>query len=139
MALSWLPKLTNPTALRAVPGQLVRYAIAGLALNAALYLAYLGLTALDVRPLVASSLTFVVGVPLSFIAHARFSFVQKQVPVSRRLLFVISYIVGYILQIATLATLHIRLGLTHQLSQLIAVVLVALFLFTFQKFLVFRR
>ncbi|MBT8424767.1 MAG: GtrA family protein, partial [Silicimonas sp.] len=57
-----------------VVGQLGRFGVVGLALNAALYLFYLALTAMGIAPVVASTIAFIVGVPLSLTAHRRITF-----------------------------------------------------------------
>ena len=112
--------------------------MAGLAVNLALYLAYLGLTALGIAPLVAATIVFLTGIPVSLAAHGRFTFRVADVPRTRKILFAAAYLIGYGTQIGTLSLLHYGLGLPHQAAQLIATLIVAAVLFVFQKALVFR-
>lgn len=125
----WIGKVTR---------QLARYGIAGAAVNLALYGVYLILTALGLAPLVAATLVFALGIPLSLRAHRSFTFQVADVPLSRKLLFAAGYVVGYFTQIGTLWALYQGLGLPHQASQLIAMGVVAAVLFLFQKIFVFR-
>lgn len=118
--------------------QLARYGTAGLAVNGALYLVYLGFTALGLTPVVASSLVFALGVPVSLTAHRRFTFRVREVSTARKGLFALGYLVGYGVQIGTLSALHHGLGLPHPIAQLVAIVAVALVLFVYQKHVVFK-
>lgn len=121
-----------------VARQLVRYGIAGAAVNLALYAVYLVFTALGLAPLVAATLVFALGIPMSLRAHRSFTFQVADVALSRKLLFAAGYVVGYVTQIGTLWALYHGLGLPHQVAQLIAMGVVAAVLFLFQKIFVFR-
>lgn len=118
--------------------QLARYVIAGVALNAGLYLVYLLLTLIGLAPLIASSAAFVLGVPLSLVTHGRFTFRAGRISQTRKSLFGLGYLTGYLTQIGTLAVLHHRLGLPHEISQVIAIATVAAVLFVFQKLMIFQ-
>ena len=123
----------------ALLGQLARYGAVGLSLNAALYGVYLILTAVGMSPLLASTAVFAMGIPLSLKAHGRLTFRAPDVTWLKKLLFAAGYIIGYGIQIGLLMGLYRGLGLPHQLSQLCAVVVVALVLFFYQRHLVFDR
>lgn len=121
-----------------VTGQIMRYGLAGVAINLALYILYLVLTAIGLAPLLASTLVFVLGVPISLKVHGQFTFRAGPVGRGRALAFAGFYGVGYLVQIGMLAGLHHGLGLAHQLAQAVAIVTVAATLFVLQKTLVFR-
>lgn len=121
-----------------VTRQLARYGVAGAAVNLALYAVYLVFTALGLAPLVAATLVFALGIPVSLRAHRSFTFQVADVALSRKLLFAAGYVVGYVTQIGTLWALYQGMGLPHQAAQLIAMGVVAAVLFVFQKIVVFR-
>lgn len=120
-------------------GQIGRYGVVGLALNGALYLFYLALTeGLGMAPVAASSLAFVVGVPLSLTLHRRITFRVPEISNARKAGFVGVYVFAYVAQIGTLAGLYHGLGLPHPLAQAAAIVAAAMFLFVVQKVAIFR-
>lgn len=120
-------------------GQIGRFGIVGLALNAALYLFYLALTEMaGMAPVAASSLAFVVGVPLSLSLHRRITFRVPEISNARKAGFVGAYVFAYFAQIGTLAGLHYGLGLPHPVAQAAAIVMAAAFLFVVQKLAIFR-
>lgn len=124
--------------LQRIIGQLVRYGFVGVAINLVLYLLYLVLTKLGSEPLLAATMCFLLGVPVSLIAYGRIIFKINQVSMARRFVFAFGYLVGYGMQIGGLYLLYMIIGLPHQFAQLAMMVIVALFLFCVQKFLVFR-
>lgn len=124
---------------RILMGQLARYGLVGLSLNAGLYGVYLCLTALGLWPALAATAVFLMGIPLSLMAHGRLTFRVPGVDRVRQLYFAGGYLVGYVVQIGLLLGLYRGLGLPHQLSQLCAMAGVALVLFFYQRRVVFGR
>lgn len=118
--------------------QLGRFGIVGLGLNAVLYGFYLVLTWWGVTPIAASSLAFVVGVPLSLFLHRTVTFRVAAVSPARKAAFVGVYAAGYVAQIGTLALLHVELQIPHPVAQAIGVVVAAAVLFVVQKRVIFR-
>jgi putative flippase GtrA len=118
--------------------QLGRYGVVGLVLNGALYLFYLALTAGGMAPVLASTLAFAVGVPLSLTLHRRITFQVPDISLGRKLGFVAVYIFAYFAQIGTLAGLYHGLGLPHPVAQAVAIVAAAAVLFIIQKTAIFR-
>ena len=118
--------------------QLGRYGVVGLALNGALYLFYLALTAGGMAPVLASTLAFVVGVPLSLTLHRRITFRVPDLSMGRQLGFVAVYVFAYFAQIGTLAALYHGLEVPHPMAQAVAIVAAAAFLFIVQKTAIFR-
>lgn len=119
-------------------GQLARYGALGVAINLALYAVYLILTEIGLAPIAAATVCFLLGIPISLTIHRRFTFRTDEISIGRRVLFASGYIMGYFLQIGGLYLLYRIAGLPHQAAQFVAMVIVALFLFCFQKFLVFK-
>lgn len=119
--------------------QLGRFGAVGLALNGALYLFYLALTEVaGMAPVSASTLAFVIGVPLSLTLHRRITFRVPEISNARKLGFVAIYVLAYVAQIGTLAGLHHGLGVPHPVAQAIAIVAAAVVLFVVQKTAIFR-
>lgn len=124
---------------RALLGQLARYGLVGLSLNAGLYGVYLFLTTLGLSPPLASTAVFLMGIPLSLMAHGRLTFRVPGVDAVRKVLFAGGYLIGYGVQIGLLVGLYRGLGLPHEVSQLCAMACVALVLFFYQRHVVFGR
>lgn len=120
-------------------GQLARYGVVGILLNACLYGVYLILTVLGLSPALASTAVFVMGIPLSLKAHGRLTFRVPDVSLGRKLSFAGGYVLGYAVQIGLLLALYRGLGVPHQVAQLCAVLAVALVLFFYQRRVVFDR
>lgn len=118
--------------------QLGRFGVFGLALNGLLYALYLLLTWLGFQPVVASTLAFVVGVPLSLVVHRRFTFRAAPISTARKAAFVGLYLLAYVAQIGTLWTLHEVVGVPHPVAQAVAIVAAAAVLFVVQKVAIFR-
>lgn len=126
------------TPLRVTLGQLWRFGLSGAAINVALYLVYLALTALGLSPIAAASAVFLGGIPISLFVHGRVSFRSRPATRAATLVFWGAYLLGYGVQIGVLSLLHHGLNLPHPLAQLMAMGLVAITLFVVQKWLVFR-
>lgn len=120
-------------------GQIARYGIAGLLVNLALYGFYLLVVAFGLTPIVASTLAFALGIPISLTTHRRFTFRANAVSTGRKALFVLSYVLGYIVKIVTLLALYHGLGLPHQLAQAVAICVVAAVLFVSHRRIVFQK
>ncbi|NND17779.1 MAG: GtrA family protein [Silicimonas sp.] len=121
-----------------VVGQLGRFGVVGLALNAALYLFYLALTAMGIAPVVASTIAFIVGVPLSLTAHRRITFRVGEISKARKAGFAALYLAAYVTQIGVLSGLHYGLGVPHPLAQAVAICMAALCTFFIQKRAIFQ-
>lgn len=119
-------------------GQLARFGVVGLTVNVALYLVYIAFTWAGIGPITSSTLVFAMGIPISLFGHSRITFRVSDVTLGRKAVFAGGYVLGYAVQIGTLSALHLGLGLPHQLSQLMAMIVVALSLFVYQKTLVFQ-
>ncbi|MCG7522018.1 GtrA family protein [Ruegeria sp. Ofav3-42] len=119
--------------------QVLRFGLGGVGVNLTLYGLYLVVTPLGVEPVMASSLVFAIGIPFSFVVHRRFTFCSTEARRTRKALFAIAYLTGYLVQISTLYILFYHIGFPHQIAQFGAMLLVAALMFVVQKLLVFRK
>jgi len=119
-------------------GQLARYGLSGVVINALLYGLYLGLTWATVAPWQASTICFFIGIPISYATHRRYTFQNADSSIWRKIWFSGAYISGYPLQIGGLYLLFNVGGVPHQIAQIIMMAVVALWLFFVQKFLIFK-
>ena len=119
-------------------GQLVRYAVVGIASNALLYLAYLALTGAGLEPKLAMSLLYALGVIQTFYFNKTWSFRHGGTHGPAFVRYCISYGLGYLFNLAALYLLVDRLGHPHQIVQGILIVCTAALLFLLQKLWVFR-
>lgn len=119
-------------------GQLVRFGIVGLASNAVLYLAYLGLTAWGIGPKVAMTLLFFLGVLQTFVfnKHWSFSYAGEARASLRR--YALTYASAYLINLAILLIMVDEAHWPHQLVQGLTTFILAAYLFVMQKLWVFR-
>jgi putative flippase GtrA len=116
----------------------MRYAIAGLLLNAFGYTLYLGITWLSGSPGLAVSICYPIGVLIGYIVHASFSFQHSAQRSDGIFRFVVAHLGGYL---SNLAILWLGVGFLkfpHYLVQVFAIFMVAIQLFVTFKFFVFR-
>ena len=118
--------------------QLLRYALVGLASNAALYAAYLALTHLGVEPKLAMTLLYAAGTVQTFVFNKRWSFRYDGTHGPAFARYCASYAFGYVVNLLALSLLVDRLGYPHRWVQGFVIILLAAMLFLLQKFWVFR-
>ena len=122
-------------------GQLFRYGLVGLFLNAAMYFVYLIITALYFSPFTAVLLLNPLGVLVGYFAHRRLTFKVN----SRKWSFlelskyVFLHVVGFFLNLLLLYVFFERLGYPHQLVQLAAIFIIAGFVFISMKLFIFSH
>ena len=115
----------------------MRFAVVGLASNAVLYLAYLGLTAAGVGPKVAMTLPYAVGLLQTFALNRRWTFGHEGDRRAALLRHAAVYAAGYLLNLAALELLVTRMGLPHRIVQAAMILVVAAFTFGLQRSWVF--
>lgn len=118
-------------------GQLVRYALVGVASNIGGYLLYLLITHLGVAPKYAMTVLYMAGATLGFIGNHSLTFDYQGGFFSAGVRYVVAHAVGYVMNLALLLFFVDQLGLPHQLVQAAAVLVVGLYLFVAFKFFVF--
>ena len=119
--------------------QLLRYAMVGLISNVILYLAYLLLTSFGLGHKTAMTFLYVVGILQTFLLNRRWTFNHNGKVHSTFIRYVITYAMGYLINLIALYILVDRYGLPHQVIQGVLIFAVAVFLFLLQKFWVFRN
>ena len=119
-------------------GQMIRYGIVGIASNAVVYVLYLAITAAGMEHKLAMTLLYIVGVVQTFLLNKRWSFDHDGPHRHAFVRYVVSYGVGYLVNLTALYLCVDRLGWPHQAVQGVMVLVVAVLLFVLQKFWVFR-
>lgn len=122
----------NPTTRSAV-----RFLVVGATNNLVMYGLFVLLTLRGVLPVPAATITYVLGMAVSFVAHSRFTFRHRGDRRPAMIRFVLANVAGYLLNVGLLHLL-IVLGLPAVVAQLIAVAVVATLLFVAMKLWVFR-
>jgi len=118
--------------------QFLRYAIVGLASNAALYLLYLAFTSIGFGPKTVMTVLFATGVLMTFLVNHSWSFQSTARRRTTILKYVAVYAIGYVINWLGLWLLVEELGYSHQWVQLAMIALVAGFLFVNLRLWVFR-
>lgn len=114
-----------------------RYAVVGLLSNVALYLVYLGLTAVGVGHKTAMTLSYVAGTLQTFLFNRAWTF-QHTGAVPRSLgRYLAAYLGSYVLNLGVLYLFVDRLGLPHAVVQGVAILGIAVLLFVVQRSWVF--
>jgi putative flippase GtrA len=117
--------------------QLLRFAFAGVGLNALMYVAYLGLTRAALDPLWAMSVTYVAAVVTGYLMHRGWTFRSRVSAAHSLPRYVCVYAAGYVLNLVGLWLMARVAGWPHELAQALMIVCVAGFLFLAQKLWVF--
>lgn len=122
-----------------IVGQVFRFGIVGLMTNLILYIGYLLLTKIGLRPTLAMSLTYAVGVLASFAANRNWTFSHQggKFPAFNKFLLV--YALGYLLNFSALYYFVGHLHLPHEWVQAIVIVFLACTFFCLQRFWIFRK
>ena len=117
--------------------QFLRYAIVGLASNAIGYVLYIALTRLGLGPKLAMSLLYGVGILQTFLFNKRWTFGHRGAHRSVFARYCFVYGLGYVVNLLALVLFVDQAGLQHQWVQGVMIVVVALLLFTAQRYWVF--
>ena len=120
--------------------QILRYGLNGVLLNGIGYCFYLLATRYGLRPILAVTILYPIGIILSFFTHKVFTFkVVKHQSTSKGLItFVTVYFLGYLLNITLIYIFHNMFKFPHQVVQFCSIIIVAFFLFCLNKFIVFN-
>ena len=117
--------------------QLIRYTIVGFTSNIILYMIYLLLTYLGAWHIAAMTLLYCLGVTQTFIFNKNWVFGHhgKSTPVFRR--YIISYAIGFTINLFSLWVSVDLIGFNHQWAQAIILPTVAVTIFLMHKYWVF--
>ena len=118
--------------------EFLRYAIVGLVSNAIGYIIYIALTLVNFEPKLAMSLIYGLIVLQTFIFNKNWTFRFGGADTPALMRYVISYLMGYVINLTSLVILVDHAGLPHELVQGMTILGVAALLFLAQKYWVFR-
>ena len=119
--------------------QLYRYAIVGILTNFTGYMLYLLATYLGGTPKITMSIIYGVAATASFFGNRKLTFGHKGDFLGTGARFIIAHCFGYVINLVILIVVADKLGYAHQWAQVIAIFIVASFLFLTFKFFVFRN
>lgn len=117
--------------------QAVRFGVVGLASNALGFCWYLLLTWLGVGPKLAMSVLFCIGTLQTFVFNKRWSFRYQGQDRMVMLRYLVTYGIGYVVNLAALVILVDYMHLRHAIVQGAMVLVVAALMFMLQKYWVF--
>ena len=118
---------------------LARFVVVGLCSNALLYFAYLALTAVGMGHKLAMTLTFLLGMFATFVINRSWTFNSTGPVASEGARFVLSYVLGFVVNWLALWVLVDVAGYRHEIVQAVLVLLVAALMFVLQRRWVFRK
>ncbi len=119
--------------------QFRRYAVVGLGSNLLLYLTYILITQRGVGHKIAMTLLYAVGVSLTFVFNRNWTFSHQGHVTKSFFAYLLTYALGYVLNLVALYVLVDKFGFRHQWIQGFMIVILAILLFTLQKYFVFRK
>ncbi len=117
--------------------QALRFVIVGVASNAIAYLLYLGLCELGLTPRLAMTITYVLGVIVTFVGNRRWTFGHTGHISTAAKRHLALYGLGYAANWLVLTIGVYRLGIAHQLVQGCMIVFLASVFFMAQKYWIF--
>lgn len=118
--------------------QFARFVVIGVTSNALGYGLYLVITTFGVLPSHAVTIIYITSAAFAYYGNKSITFTSNSSSWSTGARYIIAQLVGYSIDIALLAILHDYYGYSHQLVQLIAIGVVAVYLFVALKFFVFQ-
>lgn len=119
--------------------QLLRYGVIGVVVNLAAYLAYLLITYLGGTPKLTMSVIYIITASVSYLGNRKLTFAYQGGVIASGLRFSLAHFFGYLINLAILFVFVDKLSYPHQLVQVCAIVIVAIFLFLSFKLFVFRE
>lgn len=118
--------------------QLTKFSAVGITGNLLGYSIYILLTYLGLKPTYAVSILYPLGAMFSFYGNLRFTFKYAGNPIKAKVKFIFSYLSGYIINIFILHIFVTELQYPHELMQLFATCVIAIYLFFISKFFIYR-
>ncbi len=119
--------------------ELIRYGIVGLASNGLAYSVYILITFHGVAPEVTSAGIYLVGASSSYLGNYKWTFASRNPHSSTLPKFVAVHILGLSIQLLLVSYLYRKIGLSHQLAQLVTIGCVATILFLSFKYYVYPQ
>ena len=119
--------------------QFAKFGLVGVLTNLSLYIGYVCLNFIGLQPIAAMSITYAIGVLLSFWGNRIWTFSYRGLSSLAFKRFAISYGFGYMLNLGALFLFVEVYGLPHHWVQACMIFLLAILLFSLQKFWVFKE
>lgn len=119
--------------------QLVSYALVGIVSNSIGYLVYLSLTYIGTTPKITMTFLYAVGAVIGFVGNRNLTFAHTGSQLASGMRYSMAHLVGYLINLTLLFVFADKLGYAHQIVQLIAIFIVAAYLFVAFKFFVFTH
>ncbi len=117
--------------------QLIRYGFVGVATNISIYSLYLTITYFGVKPKLAMTFVYVLGVIIGFMGNRGWTFDYRGNTYKLSLRYIAAHFFGYCLNLLIFFVFVDVLGYAHQYVQAMAIIVVAGLLFIVFKFFVF--
>lgn len=117
--------------------QSVRYASVGVGSNLIVYACYLAITAFGLGHIFAMTVSYIIGISISFFANSSWSFDYGGPLRAAAMRYLLAYLFGYLINLLILVIGVDVLGFNHAIIQAIAIFVVALALFLLHKYWVF--
>lgn len=115
----------------------IRYGFVGIINNVLVYLVYVFITYFWLNPKLAITLFYPIGAITAYLGHMKYSFTYKGKSFGAVVRFFIVYFFGYALNLFLLFVLSDTFNFPHQVTQAIAIPVVAGVLFFMLKYFVF--
>lgn len=119
--------------------QLLSYGLVGIASNFSAYMVYLLITYLGGTPKITMSVLYVATAIVSYCGNRKLTFSHKGCLLKSGSRFFVVHCLGYLINLCMLFFLVDKLSYPHQWVQILAIVVVAAFLFLTFKIFVFRE
>jgi putative flippase GtrA len=119
--------------------QFTRFVVVGVLSNLVLYIFYLLFSTLGMGHKLAMTIMYVIGVAQTFVFNRNWTFAHRGSPGPALLRYLISYALGYFLNLFVLWWLVDRLGYPHELVQAAMIILLAVAFFLTQRYWIFRQ
>lgn len=130
-------QMSNETIATQTSGQLIRYALVGIASNLVGYLVYLLITFWGVEPKKTMTLLYIVGATTGYFGNRQWAFAHNGAVLWSGVRYLMAHLCGYLINLYLLMLFADDLGYPHQYVQAAAIVAVAGFLFLAFKYFVF--
>jgi putative flippase GtrA len=119
--------------------QMLSYSMVGIATNTFAYLAYLLITNSGGTPKITMSILYITAATASYYGNRTLTFAHKGCLIKSGSRFFLMHCLGYLINLCMLFILVDKLDYPHQWVQILAIVVVAGFLFLTFKFFVFKE
>jgi len=115
----------------------LRYLLTGSGMSTAIYLGYLGATAIEISPVWAISLIYPAAVGVSYFLNRRFTFTSARRHRESTWRFILAHTAGYLLNVGLLWVFTRFTLIDHKVAEALVLVTVGMFLFVVLRVFVF--